>query len=111
MNHKKDFLKKHLGVPDNWDHFDYQTQRYSFEDIEEALTAYDETHRYSVEQITEGLTTYQERLSAIKNPPQWGSLERHNGIDYVTMQDGTVWQSSDQINWVDGGGKKLLGKP
>jgi hypothetical protein len=33
----RDYLKERLGVPDNWDKFDYRTQRYSFEDIEEIL--------------------------------------------------------------------------
>ena len=33
----RDYLKERLGVPNNWDKFDYQTQRYSFEDIEEIL--------------------------------------------------------------------------
>lgn len=26
-----------FGIPENWDKYDYQTQRYSFDDMEEAL--------------------------------------------------------------------------
>lgn len=33
----KQELKDRLGVPDNWDKYDYQTQRYSFEDMYEVL--------------------------------------------------------------------------
>lgn len=36
----KDWLKKKLCVPENWDKYDYQTQRYSFDDIEEILQEY-----------------------------------------------------------------------
>ena len=36
----RDYLKNKLGVPENWDKYDYQTQRYSFEDIEEILQTY-----------------------------------------------------------------------
>ena len=36
----RDYLKNKLGVPENWDKYDYQTQRYSFEDIEEIFQTY-----------------------------------------------------------------------
>ncbi len=37
----KEFIKNKLGVPENWDKHDYQLARYSFEDIEEVLLAYE----------------------------------------------------------------------
>lgn len=37
----RDWLKNRLGVPENWDKYDYQEQRYSFEDVEEILLDYD----------------------------------------------------------------------
>lgn len=37
----KKFIKTKLGVPENWDKHDYQLARYSFEDIEEVLLAYE----------------------------------------------------------------------
>jgi hypothetical protein len=36
----RDYLKNKLSIPENWDKYDYQTQRYSFEDIEEILQTY-----------------------------------------------------------------------
>jgi hypothetical protein len=36
----KKWLEKQLGVPSNWDKYDYQTQRYSFKDIEDVLNLY-----------------------------------------------------------------------
>jgi len=36
MDLKKE-LKDRLGVPENWDKYDYQTQRYSFDDMQEVL--------------------------------------------------------------------------
>jgi hypothetical protein len=38
----KNYLKAKLDVPENWDKFDYQTHRYSFDDVEELLTQYQE---------------------------------------------------------------------
>ena len=38
-----EFIKKYFGVPENWDKHDYRAQRYSFEDIEEVLSAYNKT--------------------------------------------------------------------
>lgn len=34
----KQKLVNRLGVPENWDKYDYQTQRYSFDDMHEVLT-------------------------------------------------------------------------
>ena len=36
MDLKQELIDR-LGVPENWDKYDYQTQRYSFEDMQEAL--------------------------------------------------------------------------
>ncbi len=36
MNLKQELIDR-LGVPENWDKHDYQTQRYSFEDMQEVL--------------------------------------------------------------------------
>jgi hypothetical protein len=36
MNVKKELINR-LGVPENWDKYDYQTQRYSFDDMQEVL--------------------------------------------------------------------------
>ena len=31
------YLRKRLGTPENWDKYDYETQRYSFDDMAEVL--------------------------------------------------------------------------
>lgn len=36
MNLKQELIDR-LGVPENWDKYDYQTQRYSFDDMQEVL--------------------------------------------------------------------------
>lgn len=36
MDLKQELIDK-LGVPKNWDKYDYQTQRYSFDDMQEVL--------------------------------------------------------------------------
>lgn len=36
MNFKQE-LKDRFGVPENWDKYDYQTKRYSFDDMHEVL--------------------------------------------------------------------------
>lgn len=36
MDLKQELINR-LGVPENWDKYDYQTQRYSFDDMQEVL--------------------------------------------------------------------------
>ena len=36
MDLKQELIER-LGVPENWDKYDYQTQRYSFDDLQEVL--------------------------------------------------------------------------
>ena len=36
MDLKQELIDR-LGVPENWDKYDYQTQRYSFDDMQEVL--------------------------------------------------------------------------
>lgn len=36
MNLKQELINR-LGVPENWDKYDYKTQRYSFDDMQEVL--------------------------------------------------------------------------
>ncbi|MDB4299646.1 hypothetical protein N9928_01195 [bacterium] len=36
----KKYLETKLNVPENWDKFDYRTQRYSFEDIQDLFEEY-----------------------------------------------------------------------
>ena len=51
----RDYLKNKLCVPENWDEYDYQTQRYSFEDIEEILQKYKDESLPHESQIEEAL--------------------------------------------------------
>lgn len=39
----KEKLKKYFGVPDNWDKHDYEIQRYSFNDLLEAVELFKES--------------------------------------------------------------------
>jgi hypothetical protein len=52
----KEFIKNKLGVPENWDKYDYQLARYSFEDIEEVLLAYEQ------DQLRLGVVSQQSEL-------------------------------------------------
>lgn len=38
-----DYLKRYFNVPENWDKYDYELHRYSFNDILSALEDYEDS--------------------------------------------------------------------
>lgn len=54
MDLKQELIDR-LGVPENWDKYDYQTQRYSFDDIEEVLE--DIVKKLLIHSVSESLST------------------------------------------------------
>ena len=87
-NKMRNYLKNKLGVPENWDKYDYQTQRYSFEDIEEILETYKE------EQLRIGsvMPSIGRTYSIIEKGKRiFGTVESHQG------DTGKFW-----VKWNDG---------
>lgn len=86
----KEFIKNKLGVPENWDKHDYQLARYSFEDIEEVLLAYEE------EQLRLGVVINWVAFDFYKletRPPKYGKY-------LITRKDGKIhWETWNGSGW------------
>ena len=67
MDLKQELIDR-LGVPENWDKYDYQTQRYSFDDMQEVL-----------EDIVEKLTIPVVRCSFYKFAKQYVTIKDAEG--------------------------------
>jgi len=63
----RDYLKERLGVPNNWDKFDYQTQRYSFEDIEDILESKLKEAEVEKNSARYDLIVAEKKLQAVKD--------------------------------------------
>lgn len=59
------YLRKRLGVPDNWDKFDYEIQRYSLDDMAEVL--HDVVNKNAVlHSVMPSLHIFKERREKLK---------------------------------------------
>ncbi len=76
MDLKQELINR-LGVPENWDKYDYQTQRYSFDDMQEVLE--DIVERLTIP-VGLGQSELLDLLTEIANSDKLYSNTRHRMI-------------------------------